>query len=1275
MPSLPSKSTAALSSLALVLAAVGVAPRPAHAALAPQAAAPVDTRPAPGPATLTLITGDIVDYAPGEDGGPPAIAVRPAPRPDGAAVTFATLPSKDGGYLVLPSDAAGMVAAGTLDEELFDVETLARDQRTGTIPLLVTYAGDPAPATLSRSANALPAGEDVRVLDSINGAAMSVDTGQAAAFWEGLRTDRPSAQRSASGPAKVWLDRKTHASLDQSVPLIGAPKAWELGYDGKGVKVAVLDSGIDMNHPDFAGRISATRNFSPTSGIADKVGHGTHVASTIAGAGETYRGVAPAATLLVGKVLDDNGDGMSSSTIAGMQWAAEQGAAVVNMSLGWCCGDGTDPLSQAVNALTKKHGTLFVAGAGNGYKALAVNSPAAADEALAVGGVDKVTGTELGDFSSRGPRLGDAAVKPNIVAPGVDIVAARAAGATIPGIPGNDRYLMASGTSMASPHVAGAAAILAQQHPEWRAAELRDALTSTAARSDGLNWFDQGSGRVDVARAVTQTVFATSAVDFRKLDGPATRQITYRNLGDEPVTLALSLLTRGWSGNPAPDGAVRLGADSVTVPANGAATVDLTAHLQAGARGVYGGWVTAQAGETRVVTPFSYYAEAVKHSVKVSLVNSYGTKEFYSRYAYQRPAVTVFPVKLPASPEDPFISYRFSSLSTDYAGDGELRLPAGEYELFGSLYERRLANRETLVIKTVDVDGDETVTLDARDTVRIRPDLPKPAHGAGIVRYQHNPDANDPDDHPTGFSMYWSVSGGYDLYVTPVAPPRTGTSRLAHQWAMEPPVLSKVEAGDLTLHPAYSPDSMRALTTNTTHPLVSVGRGRAEDFDGVDVTGKIVLAGVPAGDAARPYASAAEAMDAAGAEAARRGAVGILGYLDVDGGRARVPDGPSLRLGLSAAEGRAVRTALDRGPLSLRLEPYAGPDVVYNLRYDAPGQMPARPPKVKMKDLVRVDATYHADKANAQMRANILTATVEPFVLVSINNQPIRSQHRTEYYGPATGDVIWTREVTNESLTLKTDNLFTRREHRLTDRWFKAPLVPGAADVPSGHPVALPCGLCRDGDRFVPGEQWRDSDSRHYSDPNPVTSAPKLFVDDQGAATIQGYRPRYFTVPGRAGTYRLESTDTTGRILSRRVTTTTSFASTPPAGTPRGYTCSSGKECAFQPALQFAYDLPLDLLNRAASGKHFAFELRAGAHSTLRRAPEVKRVAVEYSVDDGATWRPAKRVTSRGDGRYRVEVTHPALADTSGYVSLRVTASDEAGGSATQTIERAYGLT
>ena len=126
--------------------------------------------------------------------------------------------------------------------------------------------------------------------------------------------------------------------LDQSVPQIGGPAAWERGLTGKGVKIAVLDSGIDPNHADFTGRIGAQQNFTDTADTVDHHGHGTHVASIAAGTGAAsggkYKGVAPDATLLVGKVLDDTGSGSFSGIIAGMEWAAAQGADVVNMSLG-----------------------------------------------------------------------------------------------------------------------------------------------------------------------------------------------------------------------------------------------------------------------------------------------------------------------------------------------------------------------------------------------------------------------------------------------------------------------------------------------------------------------------------------------------------------------------------------------------------------------------------------------------------------------------------------------------------------------------------------------------------------------------------------------------------------------------------------------------------------------------------------------------------------------------------------------------------------------------
>src|SRR5690606_11605148 len=174
----------------------------------------------------------------------------------------------------------------------------------------------------------------------------------------------------------------------------------------------------------------AEANFSASPDTADRVGHGTHVAGIVAGTGAASgglrRGVAPGALLMNVKVLDDDGWGSASDVIAGMEWAAAQGADVINVSIGAGPSDGRDPLSQAVNAVTEAYGVLVVASAGNlGFLESAIESPGAADAALTVGNVTK--DGELFWDSSRGPRLGDHAVKPEITAPGTDIAAPRAA--------------------------------------------------------------------------------------------------------------------------------------------------------------------------------------------------------------------------------------------------------------------------------------------------------------------------------------------------------------------------------------------------------------------------------------------------------------------------------------------------------------------------------------------------------------------------------------------------------------------------------------------------------------------------------------------------------------------------------------------------------------------------------------------------------------------------------------------------------------------------------
>ncbi len=277
------------------------------------------------------------------------------------------------------------------------------------------------------------------------------------------------------------MNEKLKPVLDQSTRQVGAPDAWKAGFTGEGVKVAVLDTGFDPAHPDLSGVVTGSANFVGGTDARDTIGHGTHVASTIAGSGAAsggrYRGVAPGAKLLAGKVCDDDGC-PQDAILAGIQWAADHGAKVVNLSLGGYPSDGTDPLSQAVNAFTEKTGMLFVIAAGNDGREQAVSSPPSADAALAVAALSKKD--ELAAFSSRGPRVGDLAVKPDISAPGVGIVAARAAG-TYPETSVDTAYARLDGTSMATPHVAGAAAILAQRHPDWRADRLKPGLAGSGS--------------------------------------------------------------------------------------------------------------------------------------------------------------------------------------------------------------------------------------------------------------------------------------------------------------------------------------------------------------------------------------------------------------------------------------------------------------------------------------------------------------------------------------------------------------------------------------------------------------------------------------------------------------------------------------------------------------------------------------------------------------------------------------------------------------------------
>ncbi|MEU4922719.1 S8 family serine peptidase [Streptomyces parvus] len=286
---------------------------------------------------------------------------------------------------VLPSDADALAAAGRLDRGLFDVTALLAQRydpaHTDALPLTVERADGTTASSLAELTG-LAEMSSVRRLDSTDAHAMRVGNGDLGRFWKTLVPADGQRTKAADAP-RVWLDGRVSTSLDRSTARIGAPDVWSAGYRGDGVKVAVLDTGADQTHPDLAGRVTAAKDFSGSSGTGDMFGHGTHVASVVggggiaSGSGSSRRGVVPGARPLVGKVLGDDGFGSSSQVIAGMEWAVEQGADVVIMSLGSSgASDGTDPMSLALNDLSRRSGALFVVAVGNnGGQGLADDRP------------------------------------------------------------------------------------------------------------------------------------------------------------------------------------------------------------------------------------------------------------------------------------------------------------------------------------------------------------------------------------------------------------------------------------------------------------------------------------------------------------------------------------------------------------------------------------------------------------------------------------------------------------------------------------------------------------------------------------------------------------------------------------------------------------------------------------------------------------------------------------------------------------------------------------
>ena len=315
---------------------------------------------------------------------------------------------------------------------------------------------------------------------------------------------------------KIYTDGTNKLLLNQSVPLIEADKVWQLhdsngtNVTGKGVIVSVIDTGIDYNHPDLGGpgfpnsRVIGGYDFvNNDSDPMDDHNHGTHCAGII-GANGTLKGVAPDVQFLAYKAFSSSGYGSTSDCIAAIEASVENGSDVISMSWGGDEKDPDSPLSQALHN-SMDLGVICVAAAGNsGPDYETISWPAGDPDVIAVGATGK--GDVIASFSSRGPsNLGG--IKPEVLAPGVNIYS------TIR----NGDYGYMSGTSMACPHVSGSAALLLQQHPDWKQNDVKRALMNGAVDL-GYNVYAEGAGRIDVYSSSTEKLeVSPSVIDLGRI--------------------------------------------------------------------------------------------------------------------------------------------------------------------------------------------------------------------------------------------------------------------------------------------------------------------------------------------------------------------------------------------------------------------------------------------------------------------------------------------------------------------------------------------------------------------------------------------------------------------------------------------------------------------------------------------------------------------------------------------------------------------------------------
>ncbi|MDX2708238.1 S8 family serine peptidase [Streptomyces sp. PA03-6a] len=1147
-----------------------------------------------------------------------------------------------------PTSVMPYIGAGLIDKRLFNVTLLLRDgygdAHADRLPLILTYKD----AGTARRATAVPEGAtEMRALNSIRGKSITEDLGAAHDFWFSLTggdSPPPDARGDnaspafAKGVAKVWLDGKVKVSLADTVAQIAAPPVWAKGNTGQGVDVAVLDTGVDAQHPDLAGQIEAGVSFVPGEDVTDHNGHGTHVASTVAGSGDASngkeRGVAPGARLHIAKVLDEFGSGFDSWILAGMEWAArEQKAKIISMSLGGSPTDGTDPLSQAVNTLSEETGALFVVAAGNnGPTESTVGTPGAADAALTVGAVDSAD--HLAEFSSRGPRYVDHALKPEITAPGVGVLAARSQYA-----PGEGFYATMSGTSMATPHVAGAAALLVANHPDWDGQQLKDALVSTAKATPEYGPYEGGSGRLDIAATTNATVFATGTAYLGihpqgdEQSGSTERRVTYTNTSSGDVTLNLKVVAPGM-----PTGLISLSTPQVAIPAGGTRTITVSADLSRAPDGsLYTGQVQAYGSDGQLLAD-TVIGVSTEDRPRHLVVEATG------RRGEPIPG-TVMMIR-EGDPADSFYVYGMGN------GRADLLVPEGTYALWmwGDVEGSHGPNsRGTALFDApkVVVAADTTVRFDGTTLREIKAVTPRQSVDSEMRLDYHRAIGS------TAAATYsLIVASAHDsMWAEPGPQVRDGEMSVTARWRKIQPVLT-VASNDTSFDDLRVMANSGALPEGSRHlTAVFAGDGATADYAGLNPRGKAAV--VRRGDLDEQVA------------AAQKAGVVLLLVVNDEPGRYfdSVTKTPLAVASLTMDLGDHLISQLrSRGQVNLQVESHPVTDYLYDLVRQWSGTIPSdltyRP---RQSDLAQVDVDFHS-KSSSQIFD--YRYDMNPHLKTRARSLPADlrfGRFRTDWV-TADSFVRWAAEVEayapDDFRTFQSGGSTVYPRGRSSrEQWLGPIQRPRINDS-----VALPR---REGDRItVEAPGWGDSGADHVSIDSGLGALDQTISLQQGGAVIERVSGSSYvssvTLSPRRLPYRIVTTterDPAAYPYSIRTRTAWDFIS----GSPK-----AGK-FAQLPLIQLDYVVDTDLEHKAARSAKLT--LRASHLPGGPTAKSIDSAGLKVSYDDGATWSDQRmRRTANG---WETQLHAP---DRARHITLRAQARDSDGNGVEQTVVRAFGL-